>query len=240
MRFLRAHCDWDARQTPRSLVRHLLEEAHEVADAIEAGSADRTRDELGDLLLNLAFQVVIGEEDGDFDADAVTRGLEEKMIRRHPHLFQDGGTASWDAVKRHEEESERTLGAGAAEHASPLRDAVAAQRVAARLGFDWPEPGPALEKVREEAGELEEALALKDAEERVRAEIGDLLFAAVNVARLSGVDPSAALSGTTRRFRDRFRRMVERARERGLEPETAGLTSLDRIWDEIKAEEAET
>lgn len=236
VRFLRAHCPWDAEQTPRSLIRHLLEEAHEVADAIREDDPLRLRDELGDLLLNLAFQVVLAEETGAFDADAVARALEEKMRRRHPHLYGDGERRDWEHLKAEERTEPGGILDSLPSGLDPLQQAYRLQEKAAAVGFDWPDASGALDKLREEHGELEDAIAARDPA-RIREELGDLLFSVVNVARLLGEHPAEALDGTNRKFRRRFRGIEARMAARGLAWEGATLEMLDALWDEAKADE---
>jgi MazG family protein len=237
--FLRAKCAWDAAQTHRSLRRYLLEESHEVVDAIEAGDEDALRDELGDLLLNVAFQVVIGEERGAFDRETVVRGLEEKMRRRHPHLY-GGEAVAWETLKARERGQEGEPGGGLLADLNPGADPLGhAHRVQARVatvGFDWSEPRGAWEKVREEVEEVGAELEARDAS-RLEEEIGDLLFAVVNLARLCDVHPSTALIRANTKFARRFGRVEVVARERGLVLEEAGLEALDRIWNDVKREE---
>lgn len=235
VRFLRAHCPWDQAQTPETLVPHLLEEAHEVVDAIREGSARDLEKELGDLLLNLAFQVVLGEEGGAFDAARVYRGLEEKMVRRHPHLFGDGERQDWEALKAAEREGAHGVLSGLAKGLDPLTKAHRIQERVAGVGFDWSDYQGAWDKVAEE---LEEVRAALEAGERaaVDEELGDLLFAAVNLTRLAGAHATAALEGANRKFHARFERLEALARERGIRLETAGLEVLDGLWDELKRE----
>jgi MazG family protein len=233
--FLRAHCPWDAAQTPVSLTRYLLEEAHEVAAAIAGGDPAALRGELGDLLLNVAFQVVIGEETGAFSREEVVAGLEQKMRRRHPHLYGLGEAEPWETLKARER--------GGAPSASildevpsgldPLLAAFRIQDRVARVGFDWDDARGALDKVREEAEEI--GRELDEAHpDRLRDEIGDLLFAAVNLARLAGVHPSAALAQANAKFSRRFRALEGLADARGVVWGQATLAELDRLWDEVK------
>jgi MazG family protein len=238
--FLRAGCPWDAVQTHQSLRRYLLEETHEVIDAIDAGDDRALSDELGDLLLNLAFQIIIGEERGAFDRVMVVNGLKAKMRRRHPALYGDGEAVSWDAAKAAERgESIRDDGSILSD-VLPGTDSLAhAHRIQARaasVGFDWPDAYGALAKVREEVDEVADELEAADPA-RLEDELGDLLFAVVNLARLGGVHPSTALSRASTKFERRFRGVEKRAAGRGLTLETAGLEALDAIWDEIKREE---
>ena len=255
VQYLRTHCPWDRKQTARSLVPHLLEETHEAVDAIHDGDPAALRDELGDLLLNLAFQVVVGEEEGSFSREEVVRGLEEKMIRRHPHLFGLGKREPWEAIKAREREArkgEARGGAGEGEGSSPapgsgILDGLArgldpllrAHRIQERVagvGFDWEDPRGALEKVREEVEEVAEALGQGDPE-RLAEELGDLLFSVVNVARLAGTHAVPVLEGANAKFRRRFEALEARARDQGVALPGSSLEALDRLWDEVKAEE---
>jgi nucleoside triphosphate diphosphatase len=236
--FLRARCPWDAAQTPHSLRRYLLEESHEVVEAIELGDEAELRGELGDLLLNLAFQVVLGEERGAFDREAVVRGLEEKMERRHPHLYGRGDAEPWEALKAREREGGEPSSRGGllsdlAPGHDPLQRAHRAQEIVARVGFDWPSWHGAWEKVHEEVEEVGEELAAGDAD-RVEEELGDLLFAIVNLARLSGVHASTALTRANAKFVRRFSALERLAGEKGVVLGEADLAALDRLWDEAK------
>jgi MazG family protein len=237
--FLRAHCPWDAAQTPLSLRRYLVEETHEVVDAIEAGDDDALRDELGDLLLNLAFQVVIGEEAGRFTREEVIGGLEAKMKRRHPHLYGLGEAEAWEVLKARERgggetaDTEHGVLDGLVPAADPLRHAHRIQERVARVGFDWPDATGALEKTREEVEEVRVELASGDAH-ALEEEIGDLLFSVVNLARLASVDAPTALARANAKFVRRFSSLERLARARGVVLEDAGLEALDRLWDEAK------
>lgn len=261
VRHLRRHCPWDARQTPRSLRPYLLEEAGEVADALAREDDGELRSELGDLLLNVAFQIVLAEERGAFDAREVVSRLEAKMKDRHPHVYGDAADPpDWETLKAREGASggrepdggsgkPRTGGGSQEEGAGPrpspgpdsdpdpLARAHRAQRRAAGRNFDWPALEGAAEKVREELREVEELSGDAEDREAVEEEIGDLLFAAVNVARLTGVDPSSALVRAVSKFRNRFGRVLELAEERGLDPDGASLSELDELWDEAKSGE---
>jgi len=233
VRFLRARCPWDREQTPRSLIPHLLEEANEVADAIRDGSPTELRNEIGDLLLNLAFQVVLGEEAGYFDAAGVYRVLEEKMVRRHPHLFGNGERREWEELKANERAEADGALTGLARGLDPLMKAHRMQERAAGVGFDWEDHRGALDKVDEELSELRAALVGGN-HQAVKEELGDLLFAVVNVARLIGVHAATALDLANQKFRQRFERLEALARERGLVMSKAGLERLDALWEEVK------
>jgi MazG family protein len=232
--FLRANCPWDAAQTPRSLRRYLMEEAHEVIDAIDAGDPALLRDELGDLLLNVAFQVVIGEEGGAFTRQDVVRGLEEKMERRHPQLYGGGEAEPWEAIKQRERGGAHAGILGdLAPSADPLRHAHRIQQRVARVGFDWPDATGAWEKVREEVDEVRDELH-DSGSARLEEEIGDLLFSVVNLARLASVDAPTALARANAKFTRRFAAVERLAGERGVTMGEAKLEVLDRLWDEAK------
>jgi MazG family protein len=241
--FLRARCPWDAEQTPQTLRRYLVEETHEVVDAIDSGDPARLRDELGDLLLNLAFQIVIAEEEGHFTRDGVVSGLEEKMARRHPHLYGLGEAEPWEAIKARERGKESESGsaagilAGFTPSADPLRHAQRLQERVAQVGFDWPDAGEALAKIREEVDEVDVELKTMEAG-ALEDELGDLLFSVVNVARLAGVDAPTALARANAKFVRRFSSLEGMARARGVRLEDAGLDALNLLWDEAKRGEA--
>lgn len=233
--FLRARCPWDAAQTPLSLQPFLLEEAHEVAEALAAGDPARVRDELGDLLLNLAFQIVIAEETKAFGRVDVVERLEQKMRRRHPHLYGDGEARPWAELKARER-SERPSGGILDEVGTgtdPLLRAFRIQETVARVGFDWDDARGAWEKVREEVEEVGEELAAGRAD-LLEEELGDLLFAVVNLARLARTHPSPALSRANAKFERRFRALEALAAARGVVFGEATLAELDHLWDEVK------
>ena len=236
VRFLRDNCPWDAAQTPRSLVPHLLEEAHEVVDAIHADDTDALRGELGDLLLNLAFQVVLAEEAGTFDAEAVTQAIEEKMARRHPHLYGRGEQENWEALKARERPAGTGVLDGVARGLDPLTRAHRIQDRVAGVGFDWEDHRGALAKVEEELIEVAQAID-HESVDAVEEELGDLLFAVVNLVRLAGSHPVSALDRANRKFHRRFAALERLAEERGVELGSASLEELDVLWDVIKARE---
>jgi MazG family protein len=244
VRFLRRECPWDAKQTAESLVPHLLEETHEVVDAIREGDEHALEGELGDLLLNLAFQIVVAEEGGGLDPDSVYARLETKMIARHPHLFGDGERQDWETLKA-AERAERggTEGVldGLAAGLDPLTKAYRIQERVAGVGFDWADVRGPLAKVSEELAEVEAVLddvpGTTPPSDAVVEEVGDLLFAVVNLARLARVHPTTALSRANRKFRARFEAMEVLARERDIDMASAGLEALDSLWDEVKENE---
>jgi nucleoside triphosphate diphosphatase len=236
--FLRANCPWDAAQTHDSLRRYLLEESHEVLDAITVGNDAALRDELGDLLLNVAFQIVIAEERSVFDREQVVGTLEAKMQRRHPHLF-GGAPEPWESIKARERgvpgEDDGIL-AGLFPGGDPLAHAFRIQDRVAGVGFDWADAAGAFDKVREEVEEVG-AEHTSGNPDRLEEEIGDLLFAVVNFARRVNVHPSSALVRANSKFSRRFERLEGLARERGINIREAGLDALDGIWDDVKREE---
>ncbi|HYK10027.1 MAG TPA: nucleoside triphosphate pyrophosphohydrolase [Gemmatimonadales bacterium] len=236
VRDLRARCPWDQAQTPDTLRPYLVEEALELDQAIGAGDAAQIKAELGDLLLNVAFQIVIADERGLFTAEEVTRGLEEKMWRRHPHLFGLGEKPkSWEAGKRDEGGGRRGTLSGLPATLPRLLMAYRLQERAAGVGFDWPDAKGPAEKVREELGEVERE-TVSGNREALEAEIGDLLFAVVNLSRKLGVDPRGALEKANGKFRTRFAAVEKLAQERGVDLSQAGLDVLDRLWDEVKGQ----
>jgi tetrapyrrole methylase family protein/MazG family protein len=253
-RTLRDQCPWDREQTHRSLIRFLLEETYEVVDALEAldpddpATDDALVEELGDLLYQIEFHATIAEQEGRFTMADVARGVHDKLVRRHPHVFgdvqaPDGGEidtetvlSNWDAIKR--EEKGRTSVFDGIPHSQPsLAYAYAVQRKAAKVGFDWPDVDGALPKIAEEAAEIRAAADSGD-EVHVHDEVGDLLFAVVNVARHLGIEPESALRAATLKFRRRFEGVERLAGERGVQLHGAGLQVLDALWYEVKAAEA--
>ena len=249
VRDLRARCPWDRGQTRETLRPYLVEEVLELDHAIGHGDADDIRGELGDVLLNLAFQLVIAEERGEFTADRVADELEAKMRRRHPHLFDLGTAEPWERIKRRERRG-RTLD-GLVPTLQPLLRAYRLQERAAAVGFDWPDVRGPLAKMREELAEVEQELGREpvetpDAESvdpnaprapgnRLIDEIGDLLFTVVNLSRKAGVEPGIALDRANRKFRERFEQVEALAEARGIDLAGAGIERLDALWDEVKA-----
>ena len=236
VRFLRTHCPWDRGQTHETLIPHLLEEAHEVADAIRAAHDHDLEGELGDLLLNLAFQIVIGEERNRFTSASVAERLEDKMRRRHPHLFGLGDKEDWESLKAKERGRDVSALAGLPPGLDPLHRAHRIQERASGVGFDWPDAGGAWRKVGEELAEVGEALSAGDAVD-LEDELGDLLFAAVNLVRLAGGHSATLLERANRKFTRRFQRVEELCVERGLLLGEASLAELDALWDDVKKEE---
>lgn len=241
IRFLRLECPWDRDQTPESLIPHLLEEAHEVVDAIRGNDDDGLEGELGDLLLNLAFQIVLGEEREAFTAASIMDRLEKKMWRRHPHLFGLGEKEDWEVLKAKErDEKSGEEGAsvldGIPRGLDPLHKAHRIQDRVSGVGFDWDDAVGALGKVQEEVGEVREALIHED-DPRLEEELGDLMFAVVNLIRLAGSHSATALEHANRKFSRRFERLESMAAEMHISIPDASLETLDAIWDEVKIEE---
>lgn len=236
VRFLRVNCPWDAVQTPTSLVPYLLEEAHEVADAVTAEDDVELAGELGDLLHNVAFQIVLAEERGAFDAGTVVERLEAKMRRRHPHLYGEGEAEPWERLKareRGETAGESAVLGGLPRSLDPLSRAHRIQERVSAVGFDWSDATGAFEKVAEEVEEVREALESGSAV-RIEEELGDLLFAVVNLTRLAGAHALNALGRANRKFTDRFTALERLAAARGVVLGEASLEELDRLWDEVK------
>ncbi len=244
MRDLRARCDWDAAQTHESLRPYLIEEAYEVDDAIRAGNDKLLREELGDLLLQILFHSVIAEERGAFSMHDVAAGFLAKMKARHPHLYEGGERQNWEQMKAKKRAS---IVDGLPADLPALHRAFRLQDRAAGVGFDWPDIEGPIEKVEEELLEVRDELAEAAADgarttagatnERLEEEIGDLLFAAVNLSRKAGVHPALALDKANVKFARRFAGVERLAAERGLKVGHATLEQLDSLWDEIKAGE---
>lgn len=243
VRDLRNRCPWDRIQTRDTLRPYLVEEVHELDHAIGLADPVAIRGEVADLLLHLAWQLVLAEERSEFTASDAAGDLEAKMKRRHPYLFDLGPKEKWETLKRDERRQDGRTAArlGVLDGLPPtLPDLLMAQRLqerAAGVGFDWPDTQGPAEKVREELAEVEaEVGAGARSSERLDHEIGDLLFSVVNLARKAGVHPGPALSRANDRFRQRFGVMERLAGERGIDIHTAGLAALDALWDEAKAE----
>ena len=236
-------CPWDVEQTHESIAPYAIEEAHEVVDAIERADWGDLRLELGDLLLQVVYHARMADEAGRFDLAAVVDGIARKMVDRHPHVFGDeardrtAGAQSieWEAAKAAERARRGEGGAldGVPLGLPALTRAAKLQRRAARVGFDWPEPGPVLDKVVEEARELAQAAT----PEAVAEETGDLLFAAVNLARHRGVDPEGALRAANAKFQRRFEAIEAALARDGRRPEGSTLEEMDALWDAAKARE---
>jgi MazG family protein len=230
-------CPWDREQTHASLARHLLEETHETLDAIDAGDGDRLREELGDVLLQVVFHAQMAADDGAWDVDDVARGIVEKLIRRHPHVFGDVEVAgadevlvNWERIKA-DEKGEKPLEDDIPATLPALARASKVQRRAAGWGFEWRSVDSALGALREEVGELETHTDADNAEQ----EIGDVLFATVSVARKLGVDPESALRRTVRGFAERYERFTAMLEERGLALDDVPEDEVRALFREARA-----
>jgi tetrapyrrole methylase family protein / MazG family protein len=243
MRRLRAPggCPWDAEQTHESLTRYLLEEAYEVIEAIDVKSPEHLKEELGDLLLQPVFHAAIAEESGAFTIEDVLQTLCEKLIRRHPHVFGDmkisdssAQIENWERIKKSEKGDERTSAlSGVPSHLPALLRAQKITEKAARVGFDWEHVDHVVAKVMEELHEFEEALASSN-NERMEAELGDLLFAIVNLGRFLSINPEEALRKTITRFQKRFGYIENRLTAQGRQMNTTTLEEMDCLWEEAK------
>lgn len=244
-RTLREKCLWDLEQTHRSLIPHLIEETYEVVDAIQAldpndaSTDDLLIEELGDLLYQIEFHTTIAEQQGRFTIGDVTRGVYDKLVRRHPHIFGDvevSGTdevlANWDSIKR-AEKGRTSIFEGIPTALPSLSYAKKVQHATAKVGFDWPDVQGALPKITEELEEVVVAIERGDLNE-IAEELGDLLFSVVNVARHLKVDPESALRVAAIKFQRRFEKVEQLAAERGIDIHRSDLSVLDSLWDEIK------
>ena len=253
-------CPWDLEQTIKSLLPYTLEEVYEVADAIENNDLVELEDELGDLLFQVIFYAQIAKEQGAFDFQDIATAITDKLVRRHPHVFPDGDVekfgiqqdisaqqvvVNWEAIKELEREEKRKKGGkqAAQEVESILDDLPRAlpamerarklQKRAAQVGFDWAEIAPVLEKLKEEVAEFEEALASGDLE-RMSGELGDVLFATINLARHSKIEPEVALRSTNQRFETRFKWIEAALSQQDKVFKDANLEELDALWDQAK------
>ena len=242
-------CPWDREQTHMTLRTYLIEEAYEVVEALESGDDAKFAEELGDLLLQVVFHAEIARDEGRFDVADVIRGIHEKMIRRHPHVFGEKRAKdakavlkSWEKIKAEERKAKEKKSAKQASlldgvsHALPgTMEGFQLTRRASRIGFDWDSAEGVLEKLAEEAGELRREIASGDTK-RAEEETGDLLFAAVNLARFLHVDPEIALKKANAKFAARFREMERLARESGRELADVPRTEMEALWERAKNE----
>lgn len=245
MRRLRAPdgCPWDREQTHESIKEDLIEEAYEVLDAIESGEPSALEEELGDLLLQVVFHSQMSSEEGDFEFHQVADGISDKLVRRHPHVFgevevADAGEVlqNWDAIKKAEKKEGDTpasIVAGIPRHLPALQKAHQVQKRAARAGFDWERLDDVFDKLHEEIDELKEAIANDQAEE-IDAELGDLLFSAVNVSRYLGRNPEEMLNRNIKKFTRRFQEVEKQVHASGRDFKDFSLDELDAFWDTAK------
>jgi ATP diphosphatase len=248
-------CPWDIEQSFETIAPYTIEEAYEVADAIQRGDMDDLRDELGDLLLQVVYHAQMAEEAGAFSFGDVVNAVTTKMIRRHPHVFGDEDARSagmakgmWEKIKAEEKAGKRTArlarGLNAEDHGRGFLDSVPVafpaltralklQEKAARVGFDWSEARPILDKIEEEIGELREAMDNAD-EAEIKDEFGDVLFALVNFGRHLRIDSEAALAGTNEKFRARFHHVARALEASGRTLEEASLGEMEALWQQAK------
>ena len=241
-------CPWDVEQNFETIAPYTIEEAYEVSEAIYEGNRAKIADELGDLLLQVVFQAQIAAEEGSFDLADVARGISDKMIRRHPHVFGDETRESaaeqkiaWEDIKAQEraaskkDDSPASLLDDVAVTLPAMVRAAKLQKRAARVGFDWPDMKSVIAKMHEETGELLEALEqTPDDSTRLQDEVGDILFVASNIARKAGVDPESALVACNRKFEKRFRYIETALHNKGGTVEQASLDEMEYLWQEAK------
>ncbi|GFO65436.1 nucleoside triphosphate pyrophosphohydrolase [Geomonas paludis] len=243
MRRLRAPggCPWDAEQTHESLKRYLLEESYEVIEAIDANNDELLKEELGDLILQPVFHAAVAEERGAFTMDQVLDAINDKLVRRHPHVFGDqviensaAQVENWEKIKKSEKGDERKSAlSGIPPHLPALMKAQKITEKAARVGFDWEHTDQVFAKVMEELHEFQEAMAAGDQQE-MESELGDLIFAIVNLGRFLSLDPEEALRKTIQRFTRRFNHIEETLHGGGRRLQDATLEEMDLLWEEAK------
>jgi nucleoside triphosphate diphosphatase len=259
-------CPWDVEQTMESLTRYTIEEAYEVADAIANGDMGEIKDELGDLLFQVVFYAQIASEQSEFNFDDVARGISDKLVRRHPHVFGDGDNnlgskvqklsheslnAQWDAIKAQEklakQQSQSSTSVHEKENANisildnvpsgmpALMHAQKLQKACAKVGFDWPEVTPVLEKVREEVDEIAQEVGIENNHAAIEEEIGDALFAMVNLSRHLNVDADTALRKASHKFASRFKGVEQLAHTKGNDLNSLTLDEMEALWQQVKA-----
>ncbi|NQX02542.1 nucleoside triphosphate pyrophosphohydrolase [bacterium] len=234
-------CPWDAEQTHESLVPNLIEEAYETVDTIQRGDHEHLKEELGDLLLQVVFHSELASEAGRFTLDDVARGISEKLVRRHPHVFGDSQVATtdgvlqqWDEIKRAEKgDGEKSYLHGVGKGLPALIRASKLQKKAAKVGFDWPLETGVLAKIREELLELQAAVDMQDLKQ-VSEEMGDLMFSVVNLARFRKVDPEVLMAAANNKFEKRFGEMERILKATGLSLEAATPAQMEEGWEAAK------
>ena len=238
-------CPWDREQTRISILPSFIEELYEYIDAVHDDDARGMQEELGDLCLHIAFQACLAEEDGRFFLRDALNGIIEKLIRRHPHVFADVSAdtpeevlKNWEMIKKREkgDDARASVLDGIPRHLPPLIRAHAVQDKARKVGFDWDHIDAVMAKVEEELAEVSQAIAEND-HDKIEDELGDLLFAVVNVARFTDVEPSRALERTVKKFMRRFRAIEDALAEKGMTPAMASFEELDGLWETTKRDE---
>jgi len=244
-------CPWDLEQTFATIAPHTIEEAYEVVEAIEENDMAELKSELGDLMFQVVFYAQMASENGDFDFHDVVGAISDKMITRHPHVFgdksiktADAQTIAWEETKAAEREakakkSEGPLSAldGVAKTLPALTRAEKLQKRAARVGFDWPDLPPVIDKIHEEIEEFQVELSNGSEKDRLEDEFGDILFAVVNLGRKAGLDPEVALKRTNKKFTTRFQGVEEGLRLKGKSIDQSDLEEMDQLWNEMKGKE---
>jgi MazG family protein len=234
-------CPWDAEQTHQSLIPNLIEESYETIDAIQREDHEHLMEELGDLLLQVIFHSELAEEAGRYNLDDVARGISDKLVRRHPHVFaQSNATTTdavlqqWDAIKRGEKgDEEKPFLHGIGKGLPAILRAAKLQKKAAKVGFDWPDEHGIIAKIREEIAELESAHAQGQARE-IEEELGDLLFSVVNLARFRNTDPELLLANANAKFEQRFAVMEQYLKDQGLSLDNASPEQMEAAWQRVK------
>lgn len=240
-------CPWDLEQSFNTIAPHTIEEAYEVVEAIESGDRSALKDELGDLLFQVVFYARLGKEEGCFDFAAIAEAISEKMLRRHPHVFGNADikdaasqTAAWEATKE-AERAKKSENPGVLDGVSTALPAstraLKLQARAARVGFDWPDAAQVLDKIEEEIGEVRHEIVTQAPHDRLEDEMGDLLFACVNLARKLKIDPETALRRGNAKFERRFRSIEADLAADGRTPAQSGLEEMEALW--VKAKQAE-
>jgi MazG family protein len=241
-----AGCPWDREQTFATIAPYTIEEAYEVAEAIEHGDMAALKDELGDLLFQVVFYAQMSHEQGGFDFDAIAQAIADKMERRHPHVFADAAirntaqqVEAWEETKAAEREAKRQESVldGVARTLPPMTRAVKLQKRAARVGFDWAAAADVLAKIEEEIAEIGVEMAMEAPQDRLEDEMGDVLFACVNLARKLNIDPERALKRANGKFDRRFRHIEAGLAAAGRSPATASLDEMEALWNAAKQAE---
>ena len=235
-------CPWDAEQTHESLISNLIEESYETVDAIQRSDYEHLKEELGDVLLQVVFHSEIAEGAGRFNLDDVARGISDKLVRRHPHVFGNSDVAStdgvlkqWDEIKRAEKgDEEQPFLHGVGKGLPGLLRASKLQKKASKVGFDWPSEAGVIAKIREELLELESAIDARNVTE-ISEELGDLFFSVVNLARFRKIDPEILMASANAKFENRFGVMERLIKERGLTLEAATTDEMEAAWESAKA-----
>ena len=242
MRELREKCPWDQQQTPQSLTPYAIEEAYEVEAAIRVGQPEEIRDELGDLLLQVVFQAQMYSEQGAFDFNDVVDAITEKLIRRHPHVFQAENFSQlnsadvmllWKQIKQQEKHGKAYSRLDEIKHGPTLQQAEQIQKNAAQIGFDFADVESAYEKLNEELAELQQAIQKQNSDE-ILDEFGDCLFSLINVGRKLGLSSEMALLSTIHKFRTRFAFIEDQAQQQNRKIEQLSLDEMDRLWEQAK------